>query len=288
MKNITYIIFVLFIFLSSCTEKIDFNLNSGANNRLVVDGSISDELKIHSVKLTRSINYFYNETAPAELDAKVTISDGENIFLLNDSDKNGIYTTDTVAGIPGKTYTLDIKLKTGEEYSAQSYMKPVGTMDSLRYSYENETDFTGQELWFYTIYLYAAESPIPGDYYLWDLYIDNVIDTDTLKEKVFVDDVNVNGNYIFEWNMFKIEEEKIAKDTTEIEVKMLSIQKQQYDYNLSLLLETVYKGSPFDGPPANVPTNISNNGMGFFSANAVNTSKIIIIRGENPAYWDSK
>ena len=289
MKKLIYITLLGLILLTSCAERIDFDLNSGENNRLVVEGSITDELKIQTVKLTRSISYFYNEAAPKEFDANVTISDNSNVYTLTDPDRDGIYSTETaVAGTPGKNYTLNIKLKNGELFSAESFMKPVGSMDSLRYDYVEEFGMGGKQIWNYNVYLYAAESPILGDCYLWDMYIDNKIDSDTLREKMFVEDANVNGNYIKEFGLFKLEDKDITKDTTEIEIKMSSISKPEYDHHTSLMMETDYKGSPFDGPPANVPTNITNNGLGFFSANSVTSKKIKIIKGQNPTYWEKK
>ena len=54
------------IFGTACTEKIDIDLNEGENNRLVVEGYISTDTMQHSVRLTRSTSYFYNQLATPE------------------------------------------------------------------------------------------------------------------------------------------------------------------------------------------------------------------------------
>jgi hypothetical protein len=50
---------------------------------------------------------------------------------------------------------------------------------------------------------------------------------------------------------------------------MISISKAYYDFLTALMIETVWRGTPWDGPPANIPGNISNGGKGFFRASAV-------------------
>ena len=77
MKYNILIIGVLSAFFgTACTESLDVDLNEGENNRLVVAGEITNEPGPYSVRLTRSTSYFYNQPAPAELGAIVTISDG--------------------------------------------------------------------------------------------------------------------------------------------------------------------------------------------------------------------
>ena len=75
-RNILTIGILSLTFATACTEGIDIDLNEGENNRLVVAGEITNEPGPYSVRLTRSTSYFYNQPAPAELGAKVTISDG--------------------------------------------------------------------------------------------------------------------------------------------------------------------------------------------------------------------
>ena len=106
--------------------------------------------------------------------------------------------------------------------------------------------------------------------------------TKYIKNKVLADDANINGNYIYDAELFRIEQEKITKDETTIKISMQAISKQQYDYNLAVLLETVYKGGPFDGPSANVPSNISNGALGFFSANSVTYVETTVFKDQNP------
>ena len=62
---------------------------------------------------------------------------------------------------------------------------------------------------------------------------------------------------------------------------MYGISKEQYEHNTALMLETDWGGGPFSGPPANVPSNISNGALGFFSANAVSSKSVEIYLKQN-------
>ena len=276
-------ILILLLLFSACTEKIDINLNVGDNNRLVVEGGITNELKIHTVKLTRSADYFSNEAPTPELNAQVSISDGTTVFELLDSNNDGIYETQSpVAGKIETEYTLNILLTDGSDYSAKAYMNDALKLDSLRYEYAYEFNYEKNDFdYVYKLFLFAQEPATTGDYYLWDLYIDNQIETDTLRKKVITDDKNVNGSYIYNFEIFRIGNERILENETNIKVSMQAISKAQYDFMLSVLFETVMKGSPFDGPPANIPTNLTNGALGFFYANPIIYTETTILKGQN-------
>ena len=283
MTKIKYIIPIVLLIIS-CTERIDIELNEGDNNRLVVEGGITNEQKVHEIKLSRTGSYFLNQQTPVELGANVTVTDGEKIFVFSDDDDDGVYQTNPdVAGTVGKTYTLNIKLITGEEYTANYTMRELTPMDSINYNYTDSYYDIPQEEASYYIQLYAHEKPGVGDAYMWYLYINSELDSDTLREITFVDDNEVDGNYIHDWAVYTIEDYKITEDVTTVGIEMRSISYDHYDFNISLMLETDWNGGMFQGPPANIPSNISNGGMGFFYASATNYLEIpvYLIQGKH-------
>ena len=281
MKKFVIFIPIIYLLISACTEIIDMDLNSTDNNRLVVEGTITDELKIHQVKLTRTSDYFVNQPASPELGALITISNEDTLFNLIDVDNNGIYITDKeIAGVAGKTYLLNIQLGNGEVYTAESYLKPILPMDSIKYEYR-KSDNPFDEYLFYHINIFVQEPPTTGDFYQWELYIDGIHESDTLRKKSFVSDEFVNGSYIANWPVYIIEESKIINDTSVVKLQLLSISKEEYDFKLAILLETDFSGAGFSGPPANIPSNVSNGALGFFSASAVTEDSLFIFKGRN-------
>lgn len=282
MTRISYIVLIFSLLSFSCSEIIDINLSQGINNRLVVEGSITTEFKIHQVKLSRTADYFYDKPAPPELEAKVSISDGDTVMQLTDKESKGIYTTeDSCAGIVGHNYTLNIQLSNGEQFTSSESIKSIIPIDSIKYEYTN-APFPGMDDdHFYNINIFAKEDPAPGNYYQWELFVNDKQLSDTLRLKTFVSDDMVNGSYIGNWTVYSIPEYKINQDTNEVRLQMLSISEEKYNFYNASLLETDYSGGGFNGPPANIPTNISNGALGFFSASAVIETKIRLIKVKN-------
>ena len=282
MKYFILIITIITILISSCSEIIELDLNTNENNKLVVEGKITSEYKNHWVRLSRTSDYFSNEKALAETGAIVTISNEDTLFNLIDTGNNGYYITDKrLAGVLGKTYVLNIELNNGEKYSAESFLKPIFKMDSINYQYRRSDNPFDEDL-YYHINLFAFEPNPVGDYYQWELFMNGAHESDTLRKKTFVTDEGINGNYIGNWPVYIIEETKVVQDTNMIKIQMLSISEDEYYFKLAILLETDFSGAGFNGPPANIPTNISNGALGYFGASAVTEDSLMLFKGRNP------
>ena len=141
-------------------------------------------------------------------------------------------------------------------------------MDSLTYEIHKPNATPLQ----YIINGWGQEPPTPNQFYMWRYYINGKLESDTLKEYVFTDDGAVNGNYISGMSIFLIK----AKVGDTITVETSIIPKQYYDFLMSLMLETVWSSPAFNGPPANVPSNVSNGGLGFFVARDPDYCKVVI------------
>lgn len=272
MKKIIYISFILFVLAQACTEPFDVALES-THIRLVVQGSISNERMAHQVSLTKSADYFSNAPAPKVTGATVSISDGENLFDLTEI-SDGLYETDTIVGEIGKTYTLTINSE-GETYTANSRLNYCTPIDSINFGYYDVSDYYEEEVIdssgietepYLSILLNAQEPDTQGDFYLWKVYKNGVLESDTLDELNFSDDYFANGDYLYDVEV-QWYEEAIVGDT--ITLEMQAISEDYYNYIIGLLTETVWNMGPLGGPPANPVGNISNGAMGFFLAYSV-------------------
>ncbi|NOQ24855.1 MAG: DUF4249 family protein [Bacteroidales bacterium] len=278
MKKIIYISFIFLVLTQACTEPFDVALES-THIRLVVQGSISDVRTAHQVSLTKSADYFSNAPAPKVTGATVSINDGENTFDLTEI-SDGLYETDTIVGEIGKTYTLTINSE-GETYTASSRLNYCTPIDSINFGfydyseyYEEEIDSSEIETEPYlSILLNAQEPNTPNDFYLWKIYKNGVLESDTLDELNISDDYFANGDYLYDVEV-QWYEEAIVGDT--ITLEMQAISEDYYNYINGLLTETVYNLGPLGGPPANAVGNISNDAMGFFLAySVVQITKIV-------------
>lgn len=271
MKKSIYILFILFVSASACTEDFDVTLDS-TYVRLVVQGSISDIRTAHQVSLTKSADYFSNTPAPRVTGATVSIDDGENTFNLTEISA-GLYETDTIAGEVGKTYTLTINSE-GETYTSSSKLKYCAPIDSINFGFYDYSEYFEEEVedtanitepYLYVL-LNAMEPETSGDYYLWNVYKNGVLESDTLFELNFSDDYFINGFYIYDVAVQWVREVAVGDTIT---LEMQAITEEYYNYIIQLLTETVWNMGPLGGPPANPVGNISNGAMGFFQAYSV-------------------
>lgn len=267
------IVIVAAVSLASCTERIDLDLNSDENQRLVVDALFTDEEKQHEVILTLTSSYFDNEPPPVATGAVVTISsDAGEVFTLTEV-KPGYYLTNpNVKGEVGRTYTLRIDYN-GETYNSVTTMKRVPPIDTItQVESEDDLNSNGDEDDDFYVALSAQEPAGIGDYYMWEAIVNGVKVTDTLGRLLFVDDGLWDGQYVED---IALESFGVTFGDT-VDVYMMSISKAMNDFLVAANLETNWRGGIFDGPPANLPSMISNGAIGFFSASAVSPKRIII------------
>lgn len=201
MKTINRKIFLLLLPLLAalgCTERIEVELDE-TYTRLVVEGSISTDTMTYLVSLSKSSDYFSNVPAPRVVNALVTLSDGANHFELAETQPgiSGIYEMPAgFTGITGKTYTLDIELEeeigNHKNYSSSCQLVPVTHLDSIQVGFQPDWGEKG----FWEIRVFAQEPGDETNYYMFNLYRNDTLVTDSIFKISFTDDMFINGNYI--------------------------------------------------------------------------------------------
>ncbi len=187
-----------------------------------------------------------------------------------------IYTTEgSVAGKVGKKYTLHVKLPDGREYTASDSLEACADIDSIRQSANYNTFMLGYG---YDVLFYGHEPQPAGNHYMYELLINNKLYTDTITEVNFASDEFVNGSFVRDYQVFRISEKDLKEVTSFVTLEMYSISKKYYEFLSALMVETVWRGSPWDGPPANIPGNVSNGGNGFFRASDVKRKSRIFLQ----------
>jgi len=124
------------LFFNSCTEDITLPLDNSAP-MLVVDGNITSDTMAHIIRLGLSNDFYSNAPAIPITDAIVNITEGENIYSLQE-DSAGIYkTASDFYALPNKLYRLNIsnvdinKDGAKEEYWAESSFSDINPLDSI-------------------------------------------------------------------------------------------------------------------------------------------------------------
>jgi len=271
MKKIFYIIPAVLIFLTSCTERIDIELDDSFT-RLVVYGAITTDTTRHYVELSTTSSYYYNEAAPPVTGASLEISDDlGNTVSLTEVEPGKYATSPLFFALAGRTYTLRIELAEeingNKTYMAASAVNTIYPIDSIGLVYQPDWGEKG----FYEVTCYYQDPP-SKDFYMFNIFKNGEMLTDTISNRFVSADDFYNGNYtngigVGYLNQAYKREILIAGDT--ITFQGCNITEEYYNFIVTLQSETGYQNPLFSGPPANVKGNISNGAVGFFAAYGV-------------------
>jgi len=271
------LIILFYAALSSCTERIDLPLDE-SSFRLVVEGAVTTDTAAHSVYLTKSTSYYYNQEPPVVTGASVNITDGENVYELLEEEP-GIYrTSPDFHGVEGVTYTLNIKLSSPlggfTDYTASSVIARLVTLETVTLQFFPEYGETG--LW--EVKCRLQDSPL-ADFYRFELYRNKHLITHKLSKWQVTDDTFFNGLYaagiIVDYLDQNSDNEKLVDgDTLTIELNCIS--REYYSFIQDAQAELRGSNPLFSGPGANVRGNISNGAIGFFAAYPVSRNYAIV------------
>ncbi len=256
--------------LLSCEEEINLNLKT-SDTRLVVGGMITSDTTHHVITLTQSAHYFDNTQVKHISGALVEVMAGDSIVVFTESDKNpGRYLSPAnFYGVPGSEYRLRVTnvkmagVSADEEFLSSSTMPPVTQMDSASIGYSYEWD-----LW--KIVISAQDPANESNFYMFNLLRNGRQTTETLKEKTILDDRLFDGKYASEVWIFGLDSEEYEFQPNDIlTMECYNITKEFYNYVYAVQIEIQGSNPLFSGSPANVPGNISNNALGYFTTSAV-------------------
>lgn len=265
--------FIFFAGLISCQKVVNIDLNS-PSPQLVVEANISDKPGPYFVRLTKTVNFDEITRIPPVTGATVEISDSssgthETLIEL----KDGIYMTSSLSGIPGHRYKLTIKNE-GQIYESVSEMPfPVGSLKlDIKREIDNEDPFggnSGNQSFRYRVNYEINDPAKYTNYYRFIIYHKN---REIRSRRVF-DDQFHNGKIIAD--------DFILHDTINFDPgDTVRIELQNIDRNTFNFFRTLRAGagglSFLSASPSNPISNISNNGLGYFSAYSQNSGYLII------------
>jgi len=272
LMPIAFIVYILFMIITSCEEKINWDLQIENVNTVVVDAIITNEVKHQHIHLTKPFTGS-NDTAMPVTGAQVyIITDNLTTIFLESPNNPGHYLSDYPgAGSIDITYQLNIQFE-DKTYTAEAYMIPVLPATIPTWQYDSNKDL-------YKINWNAPQyNPSELAMYeaiiSWSHLVDSTIkDTLTRARIKFYTLNTINVSY----NIFPqdVEEVWFPKNSIAIVIKY-SVTNEYGDYLRALLAEAEWQGSLFEEARGNLPTNISNGGLGYFSACSVISDTLIV------------
>ena len=276
MKNIKYLYAFLVIFMFSCEEVIELDLNDG-QQRLVIDASINWEKGTsgsdQEIKLSLSSPYYQNETLAATGANVKIISSNNEIFEFTETDNSGLYITTSFNPILNETYTLEIEYE-GQIYSGSETLIPASEIDRIEQT--NDTGFTGEDI---EIKAFLKDLDTPGvkNYYFFEEYF--------IRKDEYIygvgDDQFVDGsnNQVFSVNFYNSD---TLRTGDKLRLKNLGCSKRYYQFMFLLLSQTADGAGPFSTTPATVRGNMVNKSnednypFGFFRLSETDTVEYIV------------
>ena len=267
LKNSLSIILITLIF-TSCRKVIDIDLNS-KEPQLVVEAVINDLPGPYTVSLTQTVNFNVNNIFPNIQGAFVTIADNTGAIDTLLETSPGIYKTQHLQGIVGRTYYLNMQAN-GKTITAQSTMPAKVALDSLTYLVTTFNNPGGGSN--------AKESyiPIPSftdpinqvNFYRFARTVN-----DTLDRVFFIDNDNLINGLKYQRPLFGGEIDINKGDSLLFE--MQCIDKRTYEY-FNSLNASIGNGPGGSATPANPTTNLVGDALGYFSAHTSERKKVMV------------
>ena len=273
------------IIFTSCEDVIDVKLSDENLDLIGVEAEINTQdqptvLLYKTLKVDQDIAY------PGISAATVVLSDNlspaNQITLAENSSQPGFYTVPSgkqYPGVAGREYTLTIQTG-GITLQAKDKLSKVEPIDSIQVvpSLRGEKRFLG-------VFTYGKEPKGPGNYYKWDIYLNDKLIHEADRLAIASDEF-VDGNYISKLEIFtdfydttKPEDRKIKLNDV-VQVKQTSISEFAYNYYFQLINQS-QTGGLFSVPPANIKSNFTSSDgkpvLGLFVARDVSVSNKVTI-----------
>jgi hypothetical protein len=265
-------ILLLFSILSACEEKIHWDIETEQVNTIVVDAIITNEVKYQHIHLTKPFTD-QNDTAVPVTGAFVSIvTDNFTVLFFESPDNPGYYFSEYPAsGSIDINYELNIQYEE-KVYTAETYMIPVLPANLPGWQYNADKDLY-QIQWNVSQYN-PNEQAIYEVIISWSHMVDtSITDTITMARMLNYTLNTLNVNY----NIFPQDKEEVWFPKNSIAlVKKYSVTDEYGDFLRALLAETEWQGSIFEEARGNLPGNISNGGLGYFSACSVISDTLIV------------
>lgn len=279
-------LFVLFAGICiSCEDVIEVKLSEENLNLFGVEASITTK-KNPSVFLYKSLKVNQDEAYPGISGAEVVISDNatpsNSVLLIEDQRKKGLYLVpqnSVYLGVPGREYTITIRSQ-GATLTAKDKLTKVEPIDSIQVF----PSMRGDKL-FLGVFTYGREPKGLGNFYKWDLYVNDTLVREANRIAVASDEF-VDGNYIGKLEVYtdfhdpeKPQDRKLNLNDT-VYISQTSISEFSYNYYLQMINQSS-TGSLFSVPFANIKSNFTSSDakpvLGIFTARDISVSNKVVI-----------
>ena len=268
LRKIKYLSLLLAVSFSicSCEKVIDVELNTSPN-QLVIEGNITNQMGMQTIKISQSVAYTEPNDFPAVNGSVVNVTVDQGSSLIFTESTHGSYTFGPFKGEPGRTYSLKVNIN-NVLYTASSTMPDSVGIDSLDvkvFNFGSEKQKQAQ--------VHYKDPAGVANQYRFVLKVNGFQSRSVYSENDrFTDGNNVPSVMFFNG---KNDDEDELKTGDNVEVEMQCIDKNVFTYWNTLSQQS--QNGPGGGvTPGNPPSNISNNALGYFSAHTVSKKEMVV------------
>lgn len=253
---------MILVFFAACEKKTDWKIKSHTSKQIVVDGIITGGTSIiQSLTLTFPVSEINANPLPVT-GANMLISDEDSVFQMAEQPAgSGIYkSTRPFQARTGKNYSL--KIFYGDQViTAKSAVVPGSLFNFLVYLKDEETGL------YHVSWVASSFSTEPSA--MWEVLLDwskvpGYQQTDSTKCKARLMFYTLSTLDVSEIFAPAMENITFPAGTT-IKETRYSVTPEYAEFIREVLLETQWQGGLFNSVPADVPTNLSAGGYGFFA-----------------------
>jgi len=243
MKTLKSILPILAIFLTSCEEVIDLDLNE-APPKLVIEASINTapadpDSSEAFVRLTTTTPFF-NTEIPVVTDAQVTVTHENGTVFPFAYSENGYYHSD-LNPEPNVVYTLEV-IYQNEVYTASNKLVSSSPIEFVEQ--KDDAGFSGEDI---ELKAFFSDPAGEENYYFFEGISEKGNIYDAISDEFF------NGNLIFGY--YLVED---IETGDQVRFNLYGINEQNYNFIFTLLQQGDAPAGPFETQPATVRGNIVN------------------------------
>ena len=271
-KLIIFLTLTLFTFSSCFKERINPNYNTGENKKLVITGWINSLPEPQFINISRTVNYLGGLETDKVSGAAVILEDAIGSYTLEEKGPGTYYLPEDWVARVGDLYQLEVR-HLGETYTSSHVMRPCPEIENPDFQVP---DFSGEEVEFeedpFETVFGFQELPGEEDAYYGMDYVKGSYTGIDITKGGFADDAFVDGQY-FDGVVLTDENYFVEGDTAVIEFHSIGLETANFLQDIEL---EIYRGSPFDPPPANVRTNITGGAIGYFVVSDARRAEVVI------------
>lgn len=258
------------LLIGACEKEISWNFPDKETEKIVVQSVLTSEFKNQSVRLSRPAGD-QNSDFEAISEAIIKVKSGNITYDFTESaEEKGLYTsTEAFAASINQEYDLEILIDTAL-YEATSGLTPVTAFASPGF---NIADTNGRLTLSLNVGSYGESQA------MYEIQIDwSELDYDS---SLYEFDQALMYQYTFNtldvnYIIFPPEKSQVYFPIgSSVTITKYSLTDDYAEYLRALVAETEWQGSLFEESRGNLPGNISNSGLGYFSASSVIRQEII-------------